>query len=172
MANNRTNHITPRYLAMIAKPDRLELIAHLIANKTAPPGMNEETTKLLMKQLSDAGILVNSEIQAKNLAEKFNACLNEVRQMLVEDHTPETAKHLTKLPFRNGRLIDIPSNPKLRRELLEWIVSSVLKKSEYSEAQINETLLGVHDDYAALRRYMVDDGFLSRDPHAGKYFVE
>ena len=33
----------------------------------------------------------------------------------------------------------------------------------YSEAEVNETLRAFYDDYAALRRYLVDEGFLTRD---------
>ena len=38
----------------------------------------------------------------------------------------------------------------------------------YSESEVNQVLRVVHDDYAALRRYLVDEGFLSRDQ--GEYW--
>jgi hypothetical protein len=34
---------------------------------------------------------------------------------------------------------------------------------KYPEAEVNAILLGFHDDYAALRRYLVENGFLSRE---------
>jgi len=33
----------------------------------------------------------------------------------------------------------------------------------YPEAQVNDVLRGYHDDFAALRRYLVDEGLLSRE---------
>jgi hypothetical protein len=33
----------------------------------------------------------------------------------------------------------------------------------YPETEVNRRLRGAHDDVAALRRYLVDVGFLSRD---------
>jgi hypothetical protein len=38
----------------------------------------------------------------------------------------------------------------------------------YSEKQVNAVIRELHDDYAALRRYLVDEGFLSRE--AGVYW--
>ncbi|MDP9233795.1 MAG: DUF2087 domain-containing protein, partial [Actinomycetota bacterium] len=38
----------------------------------------------------------------------------------------------------------------------------------YEEREVNRILKRYHDDYATLRRYLVDEGFLSRD--AGKYW--
>ena len=33
----------------------------------------------------------------------------------------------------------------------------------YREGEVNLKLRGLYDDYAALRRYLVDEGFLSRE---------
>jgi hypothetical protein len=33
----------------------------------------------------------------------------------------------------------------------------------YPERDVNEVLRRYHEDYAALRRYLVDEGFLSRE---------
>jgi hypothetical protein len=38
----------------------------------------------------------------------------------------------------------------------------------YPEREVDAILKSVHDDHAALRRYLVDDGFLTRE--AGVYW--
>ena len=38
----------------------------------------------------------------------------------------------------------------------------------YDEREVNRILKRYNDDYATLRRYLVDEGFMSRD--AGKYW--
>ena len=38
-----------------------------------------------------------------------------------------------------------------------------LRSRSYSEQEVNETLQRFHPDYAALRRYLVDDEVLTRD---------
>ena len=41
---------------------------------------------------------------------------------------------------------------------------------QYSEREVNEALAHFHPDTAALRRYMVDDEFMERDPTGSLYW--
>ena len=70
--------------------------------------------------------------------------------------------------IKNGRLVITPS----RRSKLLLVLDHVAQDFElghtYPEAEVNEILLRYSDDYAALRRYLVDEGFLTRD--AGVYW--
>jgi len=65
--------------------------------------------------------------------------------------------------IREGRLISIPSAWGKRRIVLDHLAQRFEPGRRYSEAMINLSLVQVHPDTAALRRYLVDDGFLSRD---------
>ena len=47
--------------------------------------------------------------------------------------------------------------------MLDHLAQSFEPGRTYLEAQVNEILLRFHSDYAALRRYLVDDQFLSRE---------
>ncbi len=64
--------------------------------------------------------------------------------------------------FRGTRLAEIPAPHGRRRVVLERLVQEFEPGLRYSEREINSVLQGFHSDYAALRRYMVDEGFLSR----------
>ena len=64
---------------------------------------------------------------------------------------------------RDGRLTSIPSAWGKRRVVLDWLAQRFEPGRRYSEAMVNLSLGQVHPDTAALRRYLVDDGFLSRD---------
>jgi hypothetical protein len=65
--------------------------------------------------------------------------------------------------IRDGRLAQIPVRQAKRRLLLDYIAQSFEPGRRYSEAEINAVLRALHDDHAALRRYLVDEDFLSRD---------
>jgi len=65
--------------------------------------------------------------------------------------------------MRDGRLAQIPVRQAKRLLLLDYIAQSFEPGRRYSEAQINAVLRAFHDDHAALRRYLVDDDFLSRE---------
>jgi hypothetical protein len=70
--------------------------------------------------------------------------------------------------LHEGRLIKIPVKRAKRLRLLDCIAQAFEPGRQYSESEISEALGGVHDDYAALRRYLVDEDFLSRE--AGLYW--
>jgi len=65
--------------------------------------------------------------------------------------------------FRNGRLIEIPAKESKRRIVLERIALEFEPGVRYEEKEVNVIVGRFFNDYAALRRYLVDEGFLSRD---------
>jgi hypothetical protein len=71
--------------------------------------------------------------------------------------------------FSRGRLVEIPRAPELRLELLRHIAERFEPGRTYSEPEINAALREVHDDHAALRRYLVDAGLLVRDDAGTSY---
>jgi hypothetical protein len=70
--------------------------------------------------------------------------------------------------FRNGRLTEIPAKESKRRIVLERIALEFEPGIRYDESTVNAIVGRFFNDHAALRRYLVDEGFLSRD--AGEYW--
>jgi hypothetical protein len=69
---------------------------------------------------------------------------------------------------RDGRLVSIPAKPKKRELLLSFILEqSFLEDRDYEEREVNQRLGLLHPDVAALRRYLVDAGLMTRE--AGIY---
>lgn len=70
--------------------------------------------------------------------------------------------------IRDGRLTVIPSQEKKRLVILEFLCSACFAEDrDFPEAEVNERLRSYHEDVAALRRYMVVAGLLTRS--AGTY---
>ncbi|MGZ4146425.1 MAG: DUF2087 domain-containing protein [Actinomycetota bacterium] len=65
--------------------------------------------------------------------------------------------------FRNGRLTEIPAKESKRRIVLERIAVEFDPGIRYDEKEVNVIVGRFFNDYAALRRYLVDEGFLARD---------
>ena len=63
----------------------------------------------------------------------------------------------------NGRLTEIPGKAAKRRIVLERIALEFEPGVHYDEKEVNATVGAFFNDYAALRRYLVDEGFLDRD---------
>jgi hypothetical protein len=70
--------------------------------------------------------------------------------------------------FRDGRLREIPAKHAKRVMVLSRLALEFDVGVRYSEGQVNDVLRRFHDDHASLRRYLVDEGFLSRD--GGEYW--
>jgi hypothetical protein len=64
---------------------------------------------------------------------------------------------------RDGRVTAIPTKQAKRRLLLDALAQAFEPGVRYPERVVSDFLATVHDDYAALRRYLVDGEFLSRD---------
>lgn len=65
--------------------------------------------------------------------------------------------------FRDGRLTEIPMKASKRRIVLERIAIEFDAGTRYEEREVNGILGRFHTDHAALRRSLVDEGFLTRD---------
>jgi len=75
--------------------------------------------------------------------------------------TEEEAQVLGRF-FARGRLVEIPSTAKKRRLVVEKIALEFEPGRRYSEREVNLAIQLIHDDYAAIRRYMIDEGFMDR----------
>ncbi len=65
--------------------------------------------------------------------------------------------------IKNGRLVIVPSKRGKLRLVLDHIAQEFEPGRTYAESEVNQVLTGYHDDYAALRRYLVDEGFMTRE---------
>jgi hypothetical protein len=70
--------------------------------------------------------------------------------------------------FREGRLTEIPMKSSKRRMVLERIALEFEPGVRYDEREVNVIVGAFLNDHAALRRYLVDEGFLDRE--AGVYW--
>lgn len=64
--------------------------------------------------------------------------------------------------FADGRLTGVPAKHAKRLVVLDELAQSFEPGVRYPEREVNEILRRFHDDYAALRRYLIDASFLSR----------
>jgi hypothetical protein len=72
--------------------------------------------------------------------------------------------------FSRGRLTAIPRKAARREQLLTHLTETLFETGrDYTERDINEALLTVHDDFSALRRYLVESGRLTRTKDGSSY---
>jgi hypothetical protein len=64
--------------------------------------------------------------------------------------------------IRDGRITAVPAKRARRRLLLNEVAQAFEPGRRYPERAVDETLKSIFDDHCALRRYLVDEAFLSR----------
>ena len=79
--------------------------------------------------------------------------------------TPEQARVLRNF-LSEGRLSSIPTARSKRLVVLDFLAGRFEPGVRYTEKQVNARLGEFHSDVAALRRYLVDEGLLSREQGA------
>jgi hypothetical protein len=81
--------------------------------------------------------------------------------------TPEYEQKVLATFFDGDRLKQIPTQFKKRLVVLRRLRDAFERERVYSEPQVNELLSRFHDDFATLRRELVETGLLVR--HKGEY---
>ena len=63
----------------------------------------------------------------------------------------------------DGRLVSLPAQERKRQAILRYLVARCFGEDRpYPEREVNERLSQYHDDVAALRRYLVGAGLMTR----------
>ena len=77
---------------------------------------------------------------------------------------PESADvaKVLKSFVKDGRLVKIPDMLKKRRIVLEWLVGMLDRDRRYTEKEINAFLKQYHEDFATLRRELIDRQYMQR----------
>jgi hypothetical protein len=70
---------------------------------------------------------------------------------------------LSRFLSDDGRLATMPTKRSKRLLVLDHLCQRFEPGRTYTEAEVSVALAQVHDDYAALRRYLVDEQFLARE---------
>ncbi len=93
------------------------------------------------------------------------------RRVLAQSHPPApeyegdefTVKTLRAYIAMDGALKSIPNQHKKLVAVLSYLVKNFEPGTKYPESLVNQMLRKYHEDTAALRRYMVDNGLLKRE---------
>jgi hypothetical protein len=131
-------------------------------------GMEPDEVERQLEQLVVAR-LAHKEGNAYRLDNQ--ALENLTHQVLAQSHPPMPeyegdefeVKTLRAYIARDGTLKFIPTQHKKLMVILNHLVKNFQPGVQYPESQVNQILRRFHDDTAALRRYMVDNGLLQRE---------
>ena len=164
-------------VGLLADPARLKVVSALalgagtIEEVSEAAGLPLKDVALAARRLARAG-LVDRDGHALALhTDRFGAAARAAAEAApapvpLSDDPGENA--VLSAFVREGRLVSIPTQHSKRRVVLEHMVRVFEPGIRYPEREVNALLAVWHADVAALRRYLVDEGLLSRE--AGVYW--
>ncbi|MGQ0824962.1 MAG: DUF2087 domain-containing protein [Actinomycetota bacterium] len=166
-------------VGLLADEDRRRVCAALVLGAGTigqvrdATGLDARAAGRALQRLVDSGLVVRGGDGLHHLLGEAFALAARVaaeRDPRPEEHAdmPSDAARVLRSFVRDGRLLSIPAAHSKRLVVLDWLVQRFDPGRRYSERMVNLILGQVHADTAALRRYLVDDGFLTRE--RGEYW--
>jgi len=165
-------------LGRLADERRLRVFAAValgassVAEASERAGLSEDETARALAHLAGIGLVrqgeAGLEVDVRVLAAAARAASTPRARPTIESATPEQEAVIRNFVTADGRLRALPAREGKRILVLEWVAGRFEPGRRYSEKEVNGVLLGIHDDPAALRRLLVDAGFVARD--AGVYW--
>jgi hypothetical protein len=164
-----------RLLGVLADPSRMKVAAALSLGAWTVKDVVERTqlsARVVEQSLArlTAGGLVERDaagyrLRVEDLQAAARAAAAERRQA---EAGPEGAGAVVARFVKSGRLTSLPTTKSKRAAVLDFVAQTFTPGRRYPEKKVNEMLARFYDDYAALRRYLVDEGFMDRAQ--GKYW--
>jgi hypothetical protein len=159
-------------VGLLAAPARLRVVAALVLGAQTPAevarlaALDEDQVSVAVNRLIRAGLVKVQtgrfllDTQAIATAARVDAPQRPEQSFGTAD--PATIRVLRAF-IVDGALSSIPVPGRKRRVVLEYLAAGFEPGVRYTEAQVNAVLRAWHDDVAALRRYLVEEGLLSRE---------
>jgi hypothetical protein len=163
-----------RLLDVLCDGERLTVVGrlaerpHTVTELAGELGLKPQTVMRHISMLESSGLLFRDGGRPEQFwldVEGLRAQAAELRpdgEAAFVDEAEDTAKILRGF-FDGDRLIRLPVQRSRRLVVLRWLADRVEPNRTFSEAEINQLLGAYNDDYALLRRELVDEGFIARD---------
>ncbi len=168
-----------KLVGLLATPARLRIVAAIVLGAATPsevlcasgldePAVTSALTKLLRGGLVTVGADGALAVDAEVFTQAARTAAQKVEPVDFGVSDPKVASVLHAF-LVDGRLTSIPARGRKRSIVLDYLVTAFEPGRRYPEPEVNAVLGAFHPDTAALRRYLVVDGLLSREP-AGVYW--
>ena len=161
-------------LGLLADDDRLRTVAALVlgsgpatvAEVATAAGLDLRRAAKALTRLAGAGLVDQDGdsfvLRPERFREAFESLGRPDEPAVPSSGLGSDADRILRIFVRDGQLVQIPAVHSKRLVVLDWLARLFEPGQAYPEAEVNKRLSAVHPDYAALRRYLVDEEFLHR----------
>ena len=158
-----------RLLGVMAEPSRMKVAAALslgawtVKEVVAATKLSTKEVEHALARLTAGGLVERDaagyRLRVEDLQAAARAAANERKSA---EGTPEGAGAVVARFVKGGRLTSLPMAQSKRAAVLDFVAQAFTPGRRYPEKKVNEMLAGFYDDYASLRRFLVDEGFMER----------
>ena len=157
-------------LRIIQSLNQGEMYTELLAERLE---LTPSTVSFHMKKLEDAGIVISRKEQYysvyslnREMLEKtvYDLAASQPEQIDEQQKREEAYRQkVIKAFFDYGKLRAIPVQRKKKLICYELIAERFVPGRVYSEKELDEIILPIHEDYCTIRRDMIGEGILRRE---------
>ena len=137
-------------------------------------GMAPSTISFHLKKLADVGAVSSSKSQYYTMYTLNRELFDQTMLSILQEESDEAAvqdererlwreKVLRSFFDEDGRLRTIPAQRKKRLIVLERLAEAFEPGRTYTEREVNLIIADFHDDFATLRRDLVDEHLMTRE---------
>lgn len=171
MSSNEFDSSSPnaaKIAGLLADPSRRAVFAALVLGESSVvsvidrTGIEAKAAHDAVARLVSGGLVVMGSDGTLVL---LDACFSEAAREAAPTIEPAASQseRVLRSFVREGRVVSIPTSLSKRLVIFEMIAQDFEPGLRYSEGEVNAIVGRWHDDYATIRRGLVDELFLSRD---------
>jgi len=161
-------------VGLLAEPHRRQVVAALVLGARsveeirAATGLTTRSIGTALARLTAADLVIDDghgeyQLVGEAFGVAARAAAPQRDPESVDPDAPPDKARVTRAFVRDGRLVSIPSHRGKRRVILDMLAQEFEPGRRYREREVNAILRTWHEDFASLRRYLVDEHFLDRD---------
>lgn len=167
-----------RFFQVFSNESRLKLIGHLANGEKSVGelanllGIKEPTVSHHLSEMKGIG-LVDVRAEGTMRIYRLNAKVLESMSKdifaqpnlaaLVKRSEMTDEERILRTWVKDGRIIDIPAQEKKKQVVIRWLADQIPADRRWTEREFSEWLMQFNEDYATLRRYLVDSDYMIRE---------
>ncbi len=177
MSDEQFNRLL-QFFQVFSNESRLRLIGHLANGERSVGelaqllGLKEPTVSHHLAELKGLG-LVDVRAEGTTRIYQLNAkSLESISKdifarpnlaALVPQSELSEEERLLRAWVKDGRIVHIPAQEKKKQIVIRWLAGQIDPERRWTEREFSEWLAHYNEDYATLRRYLVEAGYMARE---------
>ncbi len=167
-----------RFFQVFSNESRLKLIGHLAGGEKSVGeladllDLKEPTVSHHLAELKGIGLVSARAEGTMRIYRLETKALETISKdifaqpnlaALVKPSELTEEERILRTWVKDGRIVDIPAQEKKKQILIRWVARQIDPARRWTEREFSDWLSQFNEDYAFLRRYLVDNHYMARE---------